>query len=180
MGDTGMFLALGTLSPTVAPSAWVAPGAVLIGDVTMGERSSVWYGAVVRGDDDRVAIGAGSNVQDGCVLHADPELPVKVGEDVSIGHRAVVHGCTIGDGSLIGIGAVVLNGADIGPGCLVAAGAVVSGGTRVPAGSLVVGTPGRIRRSLSVQERTDLRNHAVAYAQLAATHAAAKSPAIRP
>ena len=132
-------------TPEVADDAWVAPTAMLIGQVRLGSASSAWYGAVLRADGDAITIGAGSNVQDNCVLHTDPGFPVTIGDGVLIGHGAVVHGCTVEDGSLIGMGATVLNGARIGAGSLVAAGAVVLEGTQVPPGSLVAGVPGAPR-----------------------------------
>jgi carbonic anhydrase/acetyltransferase-like protein (isoleucine patch superfamily) len=162
--------------PQVHASAWVAPGAILIGDVRLDADASVWYGAVVRADGDLILVGARSNVQDGCVIHADPGLAVIIGAYVSVGHRAVLHGCRIGDGSLIGIGAAVLNNADVGPGCLIAAGTVVLEGSVIPAGSLVVGTPGRVRRALSEAEQQDLLENAKNYVQLATRHSLAGGP----
>jgi carbonic anhydrase/acetyltransferase-like protein (isoleucine patch superfamily) len=159
--------------PNVAPDAWVAPTAVLAGRVTLAAQSGVWYCSVLRADLDSVTIGPRSNIQDGCVVHADPGFPVTVGEGVSVGHRAVLHGCTIADDVLIGMGAVVLNGARIGAGSLVAAGAVVLEGTEVPPGSLVAGVPGKVRRELGEQERAAILTNALTYVQLAATHAAA-------
>ncbi len=167
---TGSILPLGDRRPVVDPTAWVAPGAVVVGDVRLGASASVWYAAVLRGDGDRVEVGARSNVQDGCVLHADPGFPAVVGADVSVGHRAVLHGCRVGDGTLIGMGATVLNGSDIGPGCLVAAGALVLEGTVVPAGSLVAGVPGKVRRDLTDEEVARIRANAEDYLDLMATH----------
>lgn len=166
----GALVPLGARRPVVDPAAWVAPGAFVIGDVRLGESVSVWYAAVVRGDGDRIDVGARSNVQDGCVLHADPGFPVLVGSDVSIGHRAVLHGCRVGDGSLVGMSATVLNGADIGPGCLLAAGTVVLEGTVVPPGSLVAGVPGKVRRALTDGEIAGLRANADEYLRLTAIH----------
>lgn len=140
-------------TPRIAASAWVHPSAVVVGDVTLGEDVSVWPGVVMRGDRDAIAIGAGSNVQDGAVLHCDPGLPLRIGERVTIGHRAVVHGCTVEDGALIGIGAVVLNGATVGAGALVAAGAVVTEGQEIPAGHLAAGVPAKVRGPLSEEQR---------------------------
>ncbi|MGB3376947.1 MAG: gamma carbonic anhydrase family protein, partial [Microbacterium sp.] len=136
---TASVLALPERSPEVADDAFVADGARIIGDVTLGSRASVWYNAVLRADSAAIVIGAGSNIQDNVSVHVDDGHGVHIGENVSIGHNAVVHGCAIGDGSLIGMGAVVLSGAVIGSGCLVAGGAVVLGGTEVPDGSLVAG-----------------------------------------
>jgi carbonic anhydrase/acetyltransferase-like protein (isoleucine patch superfamily) len=158
--------------PDVSPAAWVADGATLIGRVTIGARSSVWFTAVVRGDMDAITVGEESNLQDGVVVHADPGVPVLVGNRVSVGHRAVVHGCTIGDDVLVGMGAVVLNGAHIGERSLVAAGAVVLEGTSIPAGSLVAGVPGKVRRQLTDDEVAGIRANAAAYVALAARYAA--------
>ena len=140
-------------TPVIAPSAWVHPAATVIGDVTLGADVSVWPGAVLRGDRDAIRVGAESNVQDGAVLHGDPGKPCVIGERVTIGHRAVVHGCTVEDDALIGIGAVVLNGAVIGKGSLVAAGSVVGEGKVIPPGMLVMGVPARVLRALSADQR---------------------------
>ena len=152
---------------------WVAHNATVVGAVTIGNRANVWYGSVLRGDGDRIDIGPDSNVQDGCVVHADPGLPVEVGRRVSIGHRAVLHGCVIEDDVLIGMGAIVLDGARIGAGSLVAAGAVVLAGTAVPPGSLVAGVPGQVRRATTEAERADIVENARQYVVLSARHAAA-------
>lgn len=156
--------------PQLAEGAWAAPGATLIGRVRLEADANVWYGAVVRGDTEHITVGQGSNIQDGCVLHADPGFPATVGAGVTVGHRAVLHGCTVGDESLIGMGAVVLNGAVIGKGSLVAAGAVVLEGTEVPPGSLVAGTPGKVRRELTEDEQAALRISAQTYVANAARH----------
>jgi carbonic anhydrase/acetyltransferase-like protein (isoleucine patch superfamily) len=161
--------------PEIDADAWVAPGAVVVGTARLFARSSVWFGAVIRADGDSVELGEGSNLQDGCVMHTDPGFPLVVGAGVSVGHRAVLHGCTIADDVLIGMGAVVLNGARIGAGSLVAAGAVVLEGAEVPPGSLVAGVPGKVRRELSEQERASILLNAEAYRHLAVTHAAATS-----
>ena len=159
--------------PQVADEAWVAPTAVLAGRVTLAAQASVWYCSVLRADLDTITIGARSNIQDGSVLHADPGFPVTLGAGVSVGHRAVLHGCTISDDVLVGMGAVVLNGARIGAGSLIAAGAVVLEGTEVPPGSLVAGVPGKVRRELGESEREAILRNAEVYVGLAATHAAA-------
>jgi carbonic anhydrase/acetyltransferase-like protein (isoleucine patch superfamily) len=151
--------------PQVDPDAWVAPNATLVGAVTLRAEASVWFSAVLRGDGDSIEVGAGSNVQDGCVLHADPAYPVRIGAGVSIGHNAVVHGCSVEDGCLIGMGAVVLNGARVGAGSLVAAGSVVLEGADIPPGSLVAGVPGKVRRSLSDEEMHGLQGNAERYRQ---------------
>jgi carbonic anhydrase/acetyltransferase-like protein (isoleucine patch superfamily) len=128
----------------IAPDAFVAPGAILVGEVSLGEKSSVWYGCVLRGDMEPVLVGSRTNIQDGTVVHVDHESPARIGDRVTVGHRAVVHGCVIEDDCLIGMGAVLLTGARIGCGCLVAAGAVVREGQVVPPGSLVAGVPARV------------------------------------
>ena len=135
-------------SPTVSESSYIAPGAVVIGRVKLAERVSVWFNAVIRGDNDDIDIGEGSNIQDGCVLHTDPGFPINVGENCTIGHKVMLHGCAIGDGSLIGINAVVLNGAKIGKGCLIGANALVTEGMEVPDGSLVLGSPAKVVKPL--------------------------------
>jgi carbonic anhydrase/acetyltransferase-like protein (isoleucine patch superfamily) len=156
--------------PRVAPSAWVAPGAVLAGAVLLEANASVWYGAVLRADGDRITVGAGSNLQDGVVVHADPGWPVQLGSGVSVGHRAVLHGCVVGDDCLIGMGAVVMNGARVGRGSLVAAGAVVLEGTTVPPGSLVAGLPAKVRRPLTEVEARGIATNARRYADLVVRH----------
>lgn len=149
--------------PEVAPSAWIAPGAQVIGSVVLGARSSVWFGAVLRGDNDRIVVGAGSNVQENAVLHTDAGILLTVGEDVTIGHHAMLHGCTVGDGALIGIRAVVLNRAVIGRECLVGAGALVTEGKTFPDGSLIIGAPAKVARALTPEERQSLRRSAAHY-----------------
>jgi carbonic anhydrase/acetyltransferase-like protein (isoleucine patch superfamily) len=166
-----LVVAYGDRRPEIDATAWVAPGSTIIGSVRLAPRASVWYASVLRGDTEDISIGAGSNIQDGCVVHADPGFPTAVGSGVSVGHRAVLHGCTIGDDVLIGMGAVVLNGARIGSGSLVAAGAVVLEGMVVPPGSLVAGLPGRVRRELSEEERADIVRNADGYAARARSHA---------
>ncbi|WP_119698508.1 gamma carbonic anhydrase family protein [Microbacterium halotolerans] len=160
-------------SPSVSDSAFVADGARVVGDVEIGERASVWYNAVVRGDVNTIRVGAGTNVQDNVSIHVDAAHPAEIGDGVSIGHNAVVHGCTIGDGSLIGMGAVVLSGAVIGAQCLVAAGAVVLEGTVVPPRSLVAGVPAKVRRQLDDEEIERLRLNAERYLTTAERHARA-------
>ena len=166
-------LALPNSVPSIDATAFVADGARIVGDVSLAAGSSVWYNAVLRGDSAGIVIGPGSNVQDNVSVHVDSGHPVVVGAKVSIGHNAVVHGCTIGDGSLIGMGAVVLSGAVIGAGCLIAGGAVVLGGTEIPAGSLVAGVPAKVRRALSADERAGLIGNADIYLGHLQTHAAA-------
>jgi carbonic anhydrase/acetyltransferase-like protein (isoleucine patch superfamily) len=159
-------------SPDVAATAWIAPNVTLIGRVTIEDRASVWYGAVLRGDGDHIHLGADSNLQDGVVVHADPGKPVTVGRSVTVGHRVVLHGCTIEDEVLIGMAAVVMNQAHIGTGSLVAAGAVVLEGTVVPPGSLVAGVPAKVRRQLSEEEVARVRSAAGGYVQRAQQYAA--------
>ncbi|WP_029145402.1 gamma carbonic anhydrase family protein [Microbacterium luticocti] len=156
-------LALGTSTPQIDDSAFVAAGARVIGAVRLEAGSSVWYNAVLRADGDSITVGAGSNLQDNVSVHVDHGSPVVIGRDVSVGHNAVVHGCTIGDGSLIGMGAVILNGAKIGAGCLVAGGAVVLEGAEIPDGSLVAGVPAKVRRELDPAERERLHGNARIY-----------------
>jgi carbonic anhydrase/acetyltransferase-like protein (isoleucine patch superfamily) len=136
---------------------WISPGAVVIGRVTLKKNASVWFGAVLRGDNETIVVGENSNVQDGAILHTDPGFPLTLGQGVTIGHRAMLHGCWIGDGSLIGMGAIVLNGAQIGRNCLIGAGALVAEGKVIPDGSVVIGAPGRVARSLSDAEVAGLK-----------------------
>jgi carbonic anhydrase/acetyltransferase-like protein (isoleucine patch superfamily) len=157
-------------TPQLHPSAFVAAGARVVGGVTLSEGSSVWYNAVLRADGDTITIGVGSNLQDNVSVHVDSGRPVVIGEDVSVGHNAVVHGCTIGDGSLIGMGAVVLSGAVIGAGCLIAGGAVVLEGTVVPEGSLVAGVPAKVRRELTAEERAGIVRNARVYREHVVEH----------
>jgi carbonic anhydrase/acetyltransferase-like protein (isoleucine patch superfamily) len=159
--------------PSVHADAWVADSAVLIGDVRLAAGASLWPTAVARGDVCAIVIGEGSNVQDGAVLHGDPGQPVSIGADVTIGHRAVVHGATLEDGCLIGIGAVVLNGVTVGSGALVAAGAVVT--KDVPPRTLVMGAPAQPKRELSEEHAAEQRQHARRYRQLAMAHAGRSS-----
>ena len=154
---------LGDAAPRVPASAYVAPGATVIGRVTLGERASVWPGAVIRGDDDAIHVGDNTNVQDGAVLHVDPGIPMSIGSDVTIGHQAMLHGCTIGDGTLVGIQAIVYNKAVIGRDCLIAAGAVVPEGKVFPDRSLIVGVPARVHRTLRDEELAAMRVNVDAY-----------------
>ena len=163
-----MIHVLGDLAPTLAPDAWVAHDANVIGRVTLGEGASVWFGAQLRGDNEPIVIGDGSNVQELCVLHTDMGFPLTVGRDCTIGHRAILHGCTVGDGSLVGMGATVLNGAVIGRGCLVGAGALVTEGKTIPDGSLVVGAPAKVVRTLDEAALEALRDAARHYREKAA------------
>lgn len=142
---------------------FVAHNATVLGSVTLQDRSSVWFNVVIRGDNDQITIGQGSNIQDGAILHTDPGFPLTVGQDVTVGHQAMLHGCTVGDGSLIGIGAVVLNGAKIGKGCLIGANALVPEGMDIPDGSLVVGSPAKVKRILSDKQQQGLLANAHSY-----------------
>lgn len=155
--------------PQIHPEAWVAASAVVIGDVSLAAGASLWPTAVARGDLSAIRVGVGSNVQDGAVLHGDPGQPVRIGADVTVGHRAVVHGATLEDGCLIGIGAIVLNGVTVGAGALVAAGSVVT--RDVPPRSLVMGAPAQVKRELSAEVVAEQRQHARRYQQLAQAHA---------
>ncbi|MEU3348868.1 gamma carbonic anhydrase family protein [Streptomyces sp. NPDC006700] len=175
MTDKALIVGIGGREPQVDEGAFLAPTATVIGDVALGAGASVWYGAVLRGDVERIAVGAGSNVQDNCTLHADPGFPVAVGERVSIGHNAVVHGATVEDDCLIGMGATVLNGAVIGAGSLVAAQALVPQGMRVPPGSLVAGVPAKVRRELTQEEREGITLNGAMYTRLAQAHREAHS-----
>jgi carbonic anhydrase/acetyltransferase-like protein (isoleucine patch superfamily) len=154
---------LDDLKPVIADSAWVADSAQVMGNVTLGADSSVWFGAIIRGDMDRITVGAGTNIQDGSVLHADDNMPLTIGENVTVGHQVMLHGCTIGDGSLIGIQAVVLNGAKIGKNCLVGAGALVTEGKEFPDGSMILGSPAKAVRQLSEAQLTGLKMGAQHY-----------------
>jgi carbonic anhydrase/acetyltransferase-like protein (isoleucine patch superfamily) len=164
---------LGTLdgmAPSVHPEAWIAPGVVLVGRVTVGRAVSVWYGSVLRADDDEIVVGEECNIQDQCCLHVDSGEPVILAERVSLGHRATVHGAHVEAGALIGIGAIVLGRARVGAGSLVAAGAVVRPGQRIPAGVLVAGVPGRVVRELTDADRATFADTAASYMRRAARH----------
>ena len=151
------------VAPQVAASAWVADSGQVMGDVVLGEDASVWFGTVVRGDTARITIGAGTNVQDASVLHADIGQPLVIGERVTVGHQVMLHGCTVGDESLIGIGAIVLNGAKIGRNCLVGAGSLVTEGKEFPYGSMILGSPAKVVRQLTPEQIEGLRQSARHY-----------------
>ncbi|CAL9377681.1 gamma carbonic anhydrase family protein [Streptomyces sp. enrichment culture] len=170
MGQRALITGIGGKEPKVDPEAFVAPTASVIGDVTLGAGASLWYGAVARGDVERIRVGAQSNIQDNCTLHADPGFPVSIGERVSVGHNAVVHGATVEDDCLVGMGATVLNGAVIGAGSLVAAQALVPQGMVVPPRSLVAGVPAKVRRELTEEERQGITLNGTMYAELATAH----------
>ena len=150
---------------TASDAWWIAPSAVVIGKVRLEEDASVWWHAVLRGDNELITIGRGSNVQDGCVLHTDPGFPLTIGANVTVGHLAMLHGCTIGDGALIGIGAVVLNGARIGRNALVGAKALVTEGTEIPAGAMALGAPAKVVRQLSAEQIEKMQGGAGRYVQ---------------
>jgi carbonic anhydrase/acetyltransferase-like protein (isoleucine patch superfamily) len=157
-------------SPEIAPTAWVAESAQVMGRVRLAAHSSVWYGAVLRGDNDWIMLGERSNVQDGSVLHTDVGCPLTLGQDVTVGHQVMLHGCTVGDGSLIGIQAVVLNGAKIGRNCLVGAGAVVTEGKEFPDGWLILGSPAKAVREITPEQMARIRGGAAHYVENAARH----------
>ena len=154
---------LDDLTPDVHPTAWVADNAQVMGSVTLAEDTSVWFGVVIRGDTSTIAIGKGSNVQDNSVLHADVGMPLVIGEGVTVGHQVMLHGCTVGNHSLIGIGAIVLNGAKIGNNCLVGAGALVTEGKEFPDGSMIIGSPAKAVRMLSPEQIEGLKMSAKHY-----------------
>ncbi|MGK5640684.1 gamma carbonic anhydrase family protein [Streptomyces sp. URMC 126] len=168
--ERALIHAVGGKEPTVDPAAFTAPTSVVLGDVTLAPGSGVWYHAVLRADCGPITLGADSNIQDNCTVHVDPGFPVAIGERVTVGHNAVLHGCTVEDDVLVGMGATVLNGAHIGAGSLVAAHALVPQGMRVPPGSLVAGVPAKVRRELTDEEREHIRINAVLYVELAKTH----------
>ncbi|GAA2508362.1 gamma carbonic anhydrase family protein [Streptomyces gobitricini] len=175
MAERALITGVGGKEPDVHPEAFAAPTAVVIGEVTMAAGSSVWYHTVLRADCGPIVLGADSNVQDNCTVHVDPGFPVTVGERVSVGHNAVLHGCTVEDDVLVGMGATVLNGAHIGAGSLIAAQALVPQGMRVPPGSLVAGVPAKVKRELTAEEREGIRLNAAMYSELAKAHGEAHS-----
>lgn len=148
-------------------SAFIAPGAIALGDVTIGEDCSIWYHATIRGDSSPIRIGRSTNIQDNCVLHGNASYPVVIGEMVTVGHGAIIHGCTIEDHSLIGMGAILLNGCHIGKNCIIGAGALVTQNTVIPDNSLVLGNPGKIKREVTEEEVTSISRNALHYATLA-------------
>lgn len=164
----------------IDPSAFVAPGAVLAGDVSIGGQSSVWYNSVVRGDMAPVHIGAATNIQDLSMLHVDAGMPCFVGDRVSVGHRVILHGCTVEDECLVGMGAILLNGVHLGSGSVVAAGALITEGTRIPAGSLVMGMPARVVRAVDASLRADIDFAWQHYVEQARDHATGKTALLTP
>ncbi|MEV6139274.1 gamma carbonic anhydrase family protein [Nocardia sp. NPDC051990] len=161
-------------TPEIDETAWIAPNATVIGRVRLAAEVSIWYSAVLRGDLEAISVGARTNIQDGCVLHADPGFPLTVGTGVSVGHNAILHGCTVGDDVLVGMGATVLNGAVIGAGSLIAANALIPEGAQIPPGSLVAGVPGKVRRELSEAELDRIRLNGAVYLHNMANHRDAK------
>lgn len=158
-----MIYELDGITPQIAASAWVAPDANLIGKIVLEDEASVWFGSTLRGDNEEIRVGRGSNVQENCVLHTDIGYPLVIGPDCTIGHKAMLHGCIIGEGSLIGMGATVLNGAKIGRGCLIGAGALITEGKEIPDFSLVMGAPGKVMRQLDEAAREKLLKSAAGY-----------------
>ncbi|GGX17380.1 gamma carbonic anhydrase family protein [Streptomyces chryseus] len=170
MAEQALITGVGDKEPRVDPSAFAAPTSVVIGDVTLGPGASVWYHTVLRADCGPIVLGTDSNIQDNCTVHVDPGFPVTVGDRVSVGHNAVLHGCTVEDDVLVGMGATVLNGAHIGGGSLIAAQALVPQGMRVPPGSLVAGVPAKVKRELTDEEREGIKLNAAMYLELAKGH----------
>ena len=166
-----MIYALAERVPQIDPTAWVAPDAAVIGDVVLGAEASVWFGAALRGDNEPITIGAGSNVQEHVVMHTDPGYPLEIAENCTIGHKALLHGCQVGPGALIGMGAIILNGARIGAGCLIGAGALITEGKEIPPGSLVMGAPGKVVRTLDAAAQDELLASAARYRERAAQFA---------
>ena len=160
-----MIYALGDIQPQFPEDGdyWVAPDANLIGRIVMESGSSVWFGATLRGDNEAIVLGQGSNIQENSVLHTDPGCPLVIGNNCTIGHKAMLHGCTIGDGSLIGMGATILNGAKIGAGCLIGAGALITEGKEIPDGSLVMGAPGKVVRQMDDEAIENIARSAEKY-----------------
>lgn len=158
-----MIYALDGIAPDIAPTAWIAPDANLIGRIVVEAEASIWFGASLRGDNEEIRVGRGSNIQESCVLHTDMGFPLVIGADCTIGHKAMLHGCIIGEGSLIGMGATVLNGARIGKGCLIGAGALITEDKEIPDGSLVMGAPGKVVRQLDEAGLARLRASAASY-----------------
>lgn len=172
MTQRALIAGVGGGEPVIDPTAFVAPTSVVLGEVTLAAGASVWYQTVLRADGGPIVVGADSNIQDNCTIHVDVGSPATIGERVSVGHNAVLHGCTVEDDVLVGMGATVLNGAHIGAGSLVAAQALVPQGMRVPPGSLVAGVPAKVKRELTEEEREGIRLNAAVYLELARRHRA--------
>jgi len=158
-----MLYSLAGRTPITGPDHFIAPNAIVIGSVVIQRNASIWFNVVVRGDNDTITIGENANVQDGCILHTDPGIPLTIGRDVTVGHKVMLHGCTIGDGSLIGINSVILNRAAVGRHCLIGANALITEGKEIPDGSVVMGSPGKIVRTLEEKEIARLRRSAEIY-----------------
>lgn len=154
---------IGAKTPQIDASAWIAPNATIIGDVRLAAHASVWWACVLRGDNDPITVGENSNIQDGSILHTDEGVPLTIGRDVTVGHRVMLHGCTIGDGTLVGMGAIVLNNVTIGRNCLIGAGTLIPEGKTIPDHSLVIGSPGRIVQELSAKHRARIAQAAAHY-----------------
>ena len=165
-----MIYSLDGVAPEIGNGVWIAPSATVLGRVVLEADANIWFGAVLRGDNEEIRVGAGSNVQDNAVLHSDWGFPLRIGADCTIGHRAMLHGCTIGDGTLIGMGATVLNGARIGKGCLIGACALITEGKDIPDGSLVMGAPGKVVRHLDAEALAQLLKSAESYRMNAARY----------
>lgn len=153
-------------TPLISPAARVFPGAVVEGDVTLGDDCAIWYNAVVRGDLDAITVGPRTNIQDGCVVHEDEGFPVSIGSDVTVGHGAILHGCTVGEGSLIGMGSILMNGVRVGKNCIVGAGALLTESTEIPDGSLALGSPAKVVRPLTEDEKAANYTSAASYVAL--------------
>ncbi len=153
--------------PRLHPSAFVAPNATVLGDVELGDESSVWFQCVLRADINRITVGSRSNIQDGCVVHLADDFPTQVGELVTVGHKAILHACTVGDEVLVGMNAVILDGAEIGARSIIGAGSLVTGGKKFPPGSLLLGSPAKVVRTLSLAEQSEIKHWAEKYVQLA-------------
>jgi len=166
-----MIYSLDGIAPQLGTGVWVAPDANIIGHIILEDEANIWFGATLRGDNEPIRVGRGSNIQENCVLHTDMGFPLTIGADCTIGHKAMLHGCTIGDGSLIGMGATILNGAQIGKGCLIGAGALITEGKVIPDGSLVMGAPGKVVRMLDDEARERLLKSAAGYRRNAARFA---------
>jgi len=151
----------------VHESVWIAPGAVIVGDVTLAQQVSIWYNAVLRGDNDSIYVDEGTNIQDACVLHVDPGFPLRIGKGVTVGHRAIIHGSQVGDYTLIGMGSILLNGCTVGENCMVGAGSLLPQGKVYPAGTLILGSPARVMRDLSDEEIEQNRQRARGYVEKA-------------
>lgn len=158
--------------PVIAESAFIAPGAVVCGDVHIGENCSVYFNSTLRSDRKEIIVGDNSNIQDNSMLHASPVYPIHIGKNVSVGHSAILHGCTIHDNVIVGMGAIVMNGVEVGEDCIIAAGALLTQNKKIPANSLVVGAPGKVVRELTEEERERIRKNAKHYAKMSAEHKA--------